>query len=997
VVAAGTPNADVPAKINQGGPWLKQATPDECRRLVEACLWSEAGSAGLAMGQLYFTKGWRELAGVAPSLWKRAAPDAIKAHAALRKVVFSLFQIDTQQVALGYLDQNRSYCVDTLAELGLDPAGKRPVGPPTPQQVQARQEAAPTEVVADLVKVQQGLQSLRKKEVGKRSKMVKTGGGFDVAETSVYFSPEPEPTDLSTKGPNDWRELKKTYDQGKEAIVAVLGLYPALYVLVRESVEDTSKTDVVAKDASSDRGATADVMGTALVGTMANIDKTRPMLDNYSNVLVDELTPIHQQLQTGTSGGPRRPGRDWAKDPVYAAVVDAWTADHAPKPWWQTLGLAALEMGVYVVAGLATGGVGFAAAMLAKSAAELAMAAGKAQVMNAAAGTGTSANTELLSQKQAAEADSEVKMAAFFVALDAIGLGVEIRGAARAAKLAAMPAGKALEATERSAKVLQMERELLGRPTAEAAREGAELVAEQAKTVRRLADELAASAKGASGAGRAELEAQARLANHAADRAKAVADRVKDRADKLALLGVPGRSVAESTLTQELTIVLDGTKYVVTKTGRVYVCASPCWALTEKWAALISRHPDLLERAVALRRAEEAAAEAATKGGSRLDAAVQKRLALMAKSLEEECKRYRQAQDVLAWLRTAGNEHPLAARLNLDEGAVSRILAKKNLDGAKGQLMEEIAHSRVMELLRTEAGRVQLAGKHAKEQLEFIPGRMLRDGEGRQLTDGIIGFRKKDGSFKIVAVVEVKSGPLAAQGLLLGKTEVGAIQSTRGRLARGLFAQGKADEAKSLLRMDLHDFMRVHAADIQETVRRAEQQGDWGKQALETVQQAHVQELRAANKGKLADEVSRMGTSAYGAKFPDRAKAAKDLVPLPEAGQFTSDLERIETFGVAKLDPSKVPDVIDGKVLGPQWKGKAVPPGTWQDMDTVGGRGSVQSVGFVPSDVPAGRIGQGIADAGLKGGAESLGGSAQEIAALAQAILKRAESASKTP
>src|SRR4029453_3652629 len=94
------------------------------------------------------------------------------------------------------------------------------------------------------------------------------------------------------------------------------------------------------------------------------------------------------------------------------------------------------------------------------------------------------------------------------------------------------------------------------------------------------------------------------------------------------------------------------------------------------------------------------------------------------------------------------------------------------------QLLEELSGADIMAKLKTVEGREPLGGQFAGEELIFVPGPMLRDSQGRQLTDGVIGFMDKEKNpFKIVTVVESKAGALAAEGLRYGETEIKAVRS----------------------------------------------------------------------------------------------------------------------------------------------------------------------------------------------------------------------------
>ncbi len=107
-----------------------------------------------------------------------------------------------------------------------------------------------------------------------------------------------------------------------------------------------------------------------------------------------------------------------------------------------------------------------------------------------------------------------------------------------------------------------------------------------------------------------------------------------------------------------------------------------------------------------------------------------------------------------------------AAMKSLDAPAIRRCVGKgPNVDHLKGQLLEELLESKVLPWLRERAGSFALGVQvPAGKKLEFIPGHMIRDVKGRQITDGILAYRDA-GKLQIVAVFEAKAGKRAAREL----------------------------------------------------------------------------------------------------------------------------------------------------------------------------------------------------------------------------------------
>ncbi|MEA2844535.1 MAG: hypothetical protein QOJ69_2206, partial [Actinomycetota bacterium] len=907
---------------------------------------------------------------------------------------------------------------------------KPKVGAPSAEQLEARKQAADPEAAADLVALQKDLAATRKLVVVRArnvAAMAPGGGYMPKVYKDITFNPVGPPTEKNdTEAPDQpkqtWEEVKKAYDAGVEAIREITSLHPTLYVLVRDQYEDSSKTAAVADDKSPDRFGGAGVVGEGLAETLANIGKVRPMM---GKTIAKDLDPIHRQLRAGTvtSAGSQR---NWASDPVWKPLADAYVEASKPGPWWEALGLAALEMGAFVIAGLATGGIGFAAAMAVKGAGEAAVAYGKQQVYSAAAGSSASADTSLMTGEQARQAKAEAAMAAAFALLDALQLGAEVKGALAASKMAGTAGAEAQKAIETSEKVLQYEKSLLGtvsKVDAENAVKEAERLAAEATGHAKKARQAAETATGAEKAG---AEARARLAEKAAERANKAKDRLKDTAGAYARAAdAAEKAVPEKDLAPTVTEVLpDGAgKIIVTKAGLVFHCASPCADVLAKYADVVARHPELKAKAAVYDQAYADAKKALAAKGAPTEA-IEKRISKAAGLLAIECQKYKKAEVIVKWLRgEALVTYPKLKGVVLDEAAVVRIISKgKRVDAVKGQLFEELTASDIRRILRTGTPeeKARLAGEHAGEALEFIPGHMLRTPDGRQLTDGIVGFKRPDGKFQIVTIVEVKAGVNAAQGLRLGEMEIRALQSAKFNQWTSLRNAGDHAGSAKVRQMSLQQFADAHP-DLVETAMKKKLgtegdwrtkpitgkavEADWERQAIETVQAEHADELRAMGQTKGpegADAVGRMTNSQYKAKYPDRTEKAKELLPLPEAGQFTRDLERRGQIGVEKLDPTHLPPMgIDGPnggpVLNPKWK--SVPKGEWGKMEVAGGRGKARMHGRVSSDVDEKALTSAMGDEGLQGTVEKGPLSGEDLDKLATELVERAsrEPASQPP
>ena len=150
----------------------------------------------------------------------------------------------------------------------------------------------------------------------------------------------------------------------------------------------------------------------------------------------------------------------------------------------------------------------------------------------------------------------------------------------------------------------------------------------------------------------------------------------------------------------------------------------------------------------------------------------------------------------------------------LDELAMQRILSKgPNVDHIKGQLLEELLESQLVPWLRDRAGSFALGIETGGKKLEFIPGHLIRDTAGRQITDGVLAFRN-NGVLEIVAIFEAKAGKRAARELSMASGSISSLS--------------KADRAE----------LRAYARDVLEEQREiAREAGIAFKKTLEEVEQ----------------------------------------------------------------------------------------------------------------------------------------------------------------
>ncbi|PGH29273.1 hypothetical protein GX50_07988 [[Emmonsia] crescens] len=113
---------------------------------------------------------------------------------------------------------------------------------------------------------------------------------------------------------------------------------------------------------------------------------------------------------------------------------------------------------------------------------------------------------------------------------------------------------------------------------------------------------------------------------------------------------------------------------------------------------------------------------------------------------------------------TLSKKYPIMGKL--DEIALDRVLRKgPNTNHIKGQLLEELAESHIIPMMRERHAGFALGVKVPKTKtLEFIPGYSIMDTSGRQITDGVLGYTDKQ-VFNILAIFEAKSGRKGAREL----------------------------------------------------------------------------------------------------------------------------------------------------------------------------------------------------------------------------------------
>ena len=394
---------------------LKQASADQRVKMIDIVL---AGGGGEALARLWdsFGAGLTDAASNHSSEWRQSFvqfPEIMR-HSAEVSTLQAAFKDDICGVAQAYLTDNDGVVKQEMQRLGIPEEGDG--GQPNPQQ-----DAALAKTQADAAKLseaQKNREDLRKTEVAYHRKVVERGGselpegGADNVENMyepVLFDPDnqfdaaSQPTDYEP-GLKTWDATNKLWVQLSNVISAYLSTNPALYALVGSDQSGQSAGSVATVSPQQARKTLGDQLRTVL----ANIEKTRPMVPG----LALQMTPIQEQMLSNSVAANFHLGRDWSQTGPHEIGEDVATQQQ-PGPWWQQLGLAALEMAAYVVSGLVTGGIG----PLLLAGGQAAISIGKYQALEAASHATVTPDTVLIKQGEVDAAAVEAVIAAvvFFV------------------------------------------------------------------------------------------------------------------------------------------------------------------------------------------------------------------------------------------------------------------------------------------------------------------------------------------------------------------------------------------------------------------------------------------------------------------------------------------------------------------------------------------------------------------------------------------------------
>jgi hypothetical protein len=245
----------------------------------------------------------------------------------------------------------------------------------------------------------------------------------------------------------------------------------------------------------------------------------------------------------------------------------------------------------------------------------------------------------------------------------------------------------------------------------------------------------------------------------------------------------------------------------------------------------------------------------------------------------------------------------------LDDLAMLRVLDKgPDPNKIKGQLLEELIETRLVPWLKTPHARRAFGLQdivRPEGKLVFIPGHMICDLDGRQITDGIIALWE-EGKLHIVMVFEAKSGRSASRELRIGKGGYSSL----------------TDAQKVELRAEAESV-------FQRLKRRAELQGQPFKKKIEDIEKEIIEDIKFAEEGgQVRRDVERLSEDS-------RGKPAKIFIgDLPEPVPVGISPTRTKFVGIVPSDVDQIGIREAVQKLGYSFEiiGTALSSRKWKDI-----------------------------------------------------------------
>jgi hypothetical protein len=353
----------------------------------------------------------------------------------------------TSQVATrarNYLDDNKKVVNGELNRYGLDDMSA------SPSATQAQEREALMQAGVAVNKARNAIKTMDSMLIGYQHT---TGTPADnkTELCTAMFNPEmppplpghlPVPAEPGAVLPT-WDDTHKNYERAHAVIDHYTGIYPALVALREDTDLQAFAAGAMSSEAPNEQLEAMKVMGKALHDTSANIDKTYPLLTGKAEFAL-ELQPIHEQIFLSEA--------DW-KDPFKQLVARRAIEEHGNVEFWNTMGLAAVGLALFVVAELSTGGLAtfFFAAAAGTSIAQAASSWDKYFTEKAASETHMSKETALISSDQASAQFVTAALDTVMAFMDAYGAG---KGAADALEAAAKAEARLAEAAGKEAQAV---------------------------------------------------------------------------------------------------------------------------------------------------------------------------------------------------------------------------------------------------------------------------------------------------------------------------------------------------------------------------------------------------------------------------------------------------------------------------------------------------------------------------------------------------------------
>ena len=318
------------------------------------------------------------------------------------------FQQDVINISLGYLTINQDKANKEKERYGLNNIDK------APDAKQTQELTGIGKKVQDAKKILDIQARFRNITVGyrpnySRAPIERFPEAFDPATKPVIPLDHESPPFLA------WSRLKVSYDKLSAIIDGYVAQYPAIYALIQDQKVDKIKD-------KTDQKLIQRSLLESLNALLGNIDKARNLLTDPKSKFPLELDPIHKQLFDSKTS-------PWSAE-FPKIVAKKFIEEHGNIKFWESLGIGAIQLGLFVVAELTTGGLA-TFFFVAGAAGSVGLAADSWKNYldsKALANASLSRETSLLSAEKADDALLEAVINTAFAVLDLYGAGKAVAG-----------------------------------------------------------------------------------------------------------------------------------------------------------------------------------------------------------------------------------------------------------------------------------------------------------------------------------------------------------------------------------------------------------------------------------------------------------------------------------------------------------------------------------------------------------------------------------------